>query len=61
MFDHALISVDEDYGLLLEKDHLTDTVERTLGVNQKLQLPARPNVYPHNSFLDYRGREIFRG
>ena len=61
MFDRGLISLDEDYNVLLAKNHIPDTVERLLGDNRKLLLPERPDMYPHNNFLDYHRREIFKG
>lgn len=61
MFDRGLISVDDNYSLLLAKDRLPDTVERLLGGNRKLLLPERPDMYPHNKFLDYHRRVIFKG
>lgn len=61
MFDRGLISLDDDYNVLLAADHIPDTVERLLGGNRKLLLPERPDMYPHNRFLDYHRREIFKG
>lgn len=61
MFDRGLISVDDDYGLLLAKDRLPDTVERLLGGNRKLALPDRVELRPHVKFLDYHRTEIFKG
>lgn len=61
MFDRGLISVDDDYSLLIAKDRLPDTVDQLLGGNSKLLLPERPDMYPHAQFLDYHRREIFKG
>ena len=61
MFDRGLISVDDDYSLLIARDCLPDTIERLLNGNSRLRLPARPDLYPHPKFLDYHRREIFKG
>lgn len=61
MFDRGLISVDDDYSLLLAKDRLPDTVERLLGGNRTLLLPERMEMRPHPKFLDYHRQEIFKG
>jgi putative restriction endonuclease len=61
MFDRGLISVDDDYSLLIARDRLPGTVERLLNRNSKLRLPVRPDLYPHPKFLDYHRREIFKG
>jgi putative restriction endonuclease len=61
MFDRGLISVDDDYSLLIGKDCLPDTIERLLNGNSKLRLPARADLYPHPKFLDYHRRKIFKG
>lgn len=61
MFDRGLISIDDDYGLLLAKHRVPDSVERLLGGNGKLLLPERPDLRPHKQFLDWHRREIFKG
>lgn len=61
MFDRGLISIDDDYSLLLAKDRLPDTIERLLGGNISLLLPDRLEMRPHLKFLDYHRREIFKG
>jgi putative restriction endonuclease len=61
MFDRGLISVDDDYSLLLAKDRLPDTVERLLGENTSLLLPDRLEMRPHPKFLDYHRATVFKG
>ena len=61
MFDRGLISVDDDYSLLLAKDRLPDTVGRLLGDNTSLLLPDRLEMCPHPKFLDYHRLAIFKG
>lgn len=61
MFDRGLISVDDDYGLLLAKEKLPDSIDRLLGGNARLIVPKRPDLQPHTQFLAWHRREIFKG
>jgi putative restriction endonuclease len=61
MFDRGLISVDDDYSLLLARDRLPDSIDRLLGGNTKLLLPKRPDLWPHTQFLAWHRSEIFKG
>ncbi len=61
MFDRGLISVDEDYRILVATDRLPDTVARLLPNDGRLALPTRPSQQPHISFLRYHRRHIFKG
>ncbi len=60
MFDRGLISIDDDYTLLLAKDRIPDTIYRLLGGRRKLSLPTRPELRPHPKFLEYH-RLSFKG
>ena len=61
MFDRGLISIDEDYSILLAKDRLPDTVERLIAGRRHLILPERPDLRPHPKFLAFHRSEIFKG
>ena len=61
MFDCGLVSVDEDFGLLLAQDRVPDTVGRILNTNRKLRLPDRIDLRPHQQFLEFHRHEIFKG
>jgi len=61
MFDRGLISIDDDFSLLLAKDRLPDTAVRLFNVNMKLLLPERLELRPHRQFLDYHRQNIFKG
>jgi putative restriction endonuclease len=59
MFDRGLVSIDEDYSILIARDRLPDTVARML--RNDLLLPDRPDQRPHVHFLRYHRDQIFKG
>jgi putative restriction endonuclease len=60
MFDRGLISVEDDYSLLVAKKLLPDTVNRLLGDDPRLWIPENPELRPHPKFLAYH-RQSFKG
>jgi putative restriction endonuclease len=61
MFDRGLISVDDDWGILIAKDRLPDTVTRLLREDRRLLPPKRSSLQPHVQFLRYHRERIFKG
>jgi putative restriction endonuclease len=61
MFDRGLVSIDDDYTILIAKDRLPDTALRLLNENHQLLLPAREDLRPHKHFLSYHRDNIFKG
>lgn len=62
MFDRGLISVDEDYSILVAKDQVPDdTVERLVVPERRLLLPGNARTLPHPSYLQYHRETIFKG
>jgi putative restriction endonuclease len=61
MFDRGLISVDDDYRLLIARDRVPDTVSRIIQPSQNIILPARPEERPHLQFLKYHRENVFKG
>jgi putative restriction endonuclease len=61
MFDRGLVSIDDDYALLVAYDRLPDTMGRLLNADGMLRLPDRVDLRPHPRFLDFHRREIFKG
>jgi putative restriction endonuclease len=59
MFDRGLVSIDEDYSILVARDRLPDTVARML--RNDLLLPDRSDQRPHAHFLRYHRDQIFKG
>ena len=60
MFDRGLISLDDDYTILVAEDRVPDTVGRMLNEDRKLRLPNSRALAPHSQFLKYH-RQTFKG
>lgn len=62
MFDRGLVSVDEDYGLLIAQDSVASEVaDRLLVADRKLILPANAVLAPHQSYLEWHRQHVFKG
>jgi putative restriction endonuclease len=61
MFDRGLVSIDDDYTILIAKDRLPDAALRLLNENHRLLLPALEDLRPHRHFLSYHRNIIFKG
>jgi len=61
MFDRGLISVSDDYHLLIAHDHVPEAARRILPPSGELQLPRRSELLPHPFFLDFHRRNVFKG
>ncbi len=61
MFDRGLVSIDDDFSILVAKDRLPDTVLRLLNENGRLILPQRMDMRPHRHYLNYHRENIFKG
>jgi putative restriction endonuclease len=61
MFDRGLISVGDDWSILVAKGRLPDTITRLLWEDRRLQPPKRSSLQPHVQFLRYHREHIFKG
>lgn len=61
MFDRGLVSVDDDFTILVAKARLPDTVVRLLRDDRTLAVPGRPEIRPHPVHLRYHRENIFKG
>jgi putative restriction endonuclease len=61
MFDRGLVSVDDNYELLIAKGRIPVTAERLLVEDRKLMMPVRHDARPHAKFLEYHRNNIFKG
>jgi len=61
MFDRGLVSVDDDYSILIVKNRLPDNVLRLLNEDRRLIVPRREDIRPHRHYLRYHRKRIFKG
>jgi putative restriction endonuclease len=61
MFDRGLLSIDQDYSLLIARDAAPDAVTRLLVPDRKLRLPARQELWPAQKYLDFHRKHVFKG
>jgi putative restriction endonuclease len=61
MFDRGLISVDDEYRLLIARDRVPDAVSRIIQPTERIFLPARSEDWPHPQFLKYHREHVFKG
>jgi len=60
MFDNGLVSIDDDYSILIDKDRLPETAVRLLNQDRRLRMPARDDMRPHRHFLNFHREKIFK-
>lgn len=61
MFDRGLISIDDDYTVLLAEDRLPDAAKQLVRPDRKLLLPNREDIRPHKSHLKFHRDHVFKG
>ncbi|WP_420461711.1 HNH endonuclease [Candidatus Palauibacter sp.] len=60
MFDRGLISIADDYTLLLKDRAIPDNFTRLINDDRRLKLPRIPSNHPHPSFLKYHREQVFQ-
>jgi putative restriction endonuclease len=60
LFDRHLISIDDDFSLLVARKKIPDTIDRMLNANGRLRLPKRTEFWPRTEFLRHH-RMKFKG
>jgi putative restriction endonuclease len=61
MFDRGLISIADDYTILLARDRVPDAVQRLINPQGRLKIPSREDLCPHPQFIRYHRENIFKG
>ncbi len=61
MFDRGLISIDDDYTLLVKKGSIPDSMLAMFRPDRRLCVPLSTTVAPHPEYLQYHRDTIFKG
>jgi putative restriction endonuclease len=61
MFDRGLVSVDDDFSILIAAGRLPRAVTALLREDGKIGIPQRPENHPHPLHLRYHRESIFKG
>jgi putative restriction endonuclease len=61
MFDRGLISIGDDYKILVAKDHVPDDAVRLLNQSGAINLPRDPTLHPNAYFLKFHRDKVFKG
>lgn len=61
MFDRGLISIDDDYSILMADGHVPDALERLVRPDRRIAIPQRPELCPHPQFLKFHRDHVFKG
>ena len=59
MFDRGLISITDDYSLLLRERAIPDNFTRIINPNGRLTVPSLASLRPHPQFLKYHREHVF--
>jgi len=60
-FDRGLVSMDDDFSILIAKNRLPDPAKRLINEDWQLILPQRADLRPHRHYLGYHRGRIFKG
>jgi putative restriction endonuclease len=61
MFDRGLVSIDDDFTILVAKGRLPDMVVRLFRDDRKLAIPDRLDIRPHPIHLRFHRENVFKG
>jgi putative restriction endonuclease len=61
MFDRGLISIGDDYKILIAKNHVPEDALRLLNKNEQINLPIDQTLYPNSHYLRFHRDVVFKG
>jgi putative restriction endonuclease len=61
MFDRGLISIGDDYKIIVAKNHVPDDAVRLLNRSGLINLPKDPTHYPNAHYLKFHRDGVFKG
>lgn len=61
MFDRGLLSIADDYTLLVAADRVPEDALRLIRPDRRVRLPDRTELWPHPAQLRYHRETVFKG
>jgi putative restriction endonuclease len=61
MFDRGLISIGDDYRILVAKNYVSEDATRLLNQNGMIHLPKDPTLQPNALYLKFHRDRVFKG
>lgn len=61
MFDYGLLSLSDDYAVLVRREGIPREIERLLNPGRLMALPDETSVRPHPRFVRWHRENIFQG
>ena len=61
MFDRGLISIGDDFKILVAKDHVPEDAVRLLNQSGMIHLPKDQTLYPNEHYLKFHRDLVFKG
>ena len=61
MFDRGLISIGDDYKILVATNHVPEDATRLLNQNGSINLPKDEALYPNAHYLKFHRDKVFKG
>jgi putative restriction endonuclease len=61
MFDRGLISIGDDYKILVAENHVPEDAVRLLNKNGVIHLPKDQTLYPNAHYLKFHRARVFKG
>jgi putative restriction endonuclease len=61
MFDRGLISIGDDYKILVAKNHVPDDATRLLNQSGMINLPKDEAFHPNAQYLKFHRDQVFKG
>jgi putative restriction endonuclease len=60
MFDKGLVSIGDDYRILVAKNRVPEDALRLLNANGQVNLPNDPALYPNAHYLKFHRDVVFK-
>jgi putative restriction endonuclease len=61
MFDRGLISIGDDYKIIIAENHVPEDAVRLLNKSGSINLPKDQTLYPNAHYLKFHREKVFKG